>query len=375
MTITQDTPPPGSPGAHPQLRPDVEILRGMDDHPLAFDPISGKYHRLTDSSAALIRRLDGSASLDDIASIMASRQHTPPEQARERLDRFVGELGTHGLLLGSTAQVAPPGRFSRTRLMPRYLITRTLLPRLLEPLAQVVRLVPGWLSAVVFLIAGLVGGGYALNVFASGAAVSRDVVGIGSILAIPCLLAQIFLHESMHAMVAQVLRRPVRGLGVALLFYFMPLAYVDRTDAYRLPGRGGRVMLALAGPLSDGVVSGVTAYLLVTQEGVIAQTCAALLVLQILNFLTNLNPMLPSDGYCAIEAGFGLIDPRGRAFTLIKHRFTGAPLPSYLHNVSTTGRRLYLVYGVLCVLYAALLAYFVIGTFIHSFQISMQAVS
>ena len=103
-----------------------------------------------------------------------------------------------------------------------------------------------------------------LLVFAHGHATNRTAVGLGSLLAIPLVLLQILIHETLHAVVAQYLRRPVRGLGVALLFYFMPLAYVDRTDAYRHRGRPGRVMLAVAGPLSDGIAGGCTALVLVT---------------------------------------------------------------------------------------------------------------
>lgn len=358
----------------PALRSDVEILTGMDDIPLAYDPVSKKYHRLSPSGAVLIRHLDGRTTVQDL-SVQLTRAGSDPQIARSRLELFVDELRTSGLLVDSPPVQEGGKRFSASRLMPRYLLT-TSVARVLEPVVGPLRAVSATLLSALFVLLGTVGMIVAVIVFAQGHAISREAVGIGSVLAIPAILLQILIHETMHAVVAQYLRRPVRGMGVALLFYFMPLAYVDRTDAYRHRGRPGRVLLAMAGPLTDGICGGINAIILIsTGPGIVHQTSAALLMLQVLNFATNLNPMLPSDGYCALEAGFGLVDPRGRAFALLKHRVLHRPLPSYLISVSPAKRRAYLVYGAVCILYALALAYVVIGIFISSFATAFQGVA
>jgi putative peptide zinc metalloprotease protein len=179
-------------------------------------------------------------------------------------------------------------------------------------------------------------------------------------------LVQVLIHESSHAVVAQVLKVPVRGLGVALLFFFMPLAYVDRTDAYRLRHRRGRALLALAGPLADGWVMGATGIVASVAHGTVASLAAALLVVQGLSLATNVNPLLPSDGYSAIEAATGLVDPRGRALALVRHAVRRQPLPSYLAHQSPAARRAYLTYGGACLAYIGVLAYFMLGNILHA---------
>ncbi|MFF8838283.1 PqqD family peptide modification chaperone [Streptomyces sp. NPDC015130] len=356
----------------PKLREDLEIIRGMDDHPLMFDPKGGTYHRLTKSAAALLRQFDGAHTLDELSALMAERRGVPAEGVRGELTAFVDELSRSGLLVGTEAEREPKkragGRFGTSMLMPRFVVTRSL-PKVLEPLARLLRPVPAWLSVGVFAGGGLLGILLGLYTVLTSAPPAKDLLGTGTLVAIALMFLQILVHESAHAMVCQVLKVPVRGLGVALLFYFMPLAYVDRTDAYRVRSRGGRVLLAVAGPLSDGWFTGAAALLVLTADGPVAQVAGALLIFQMLNLVTNINPMLPSDGYAALEAGFGLVDARGRAFTLLKHRLLGRPLPGFLERMPARSRRLHVTYGIVCCVYTVALGFFVVQSLIWSFEL------
>jgi putative peptide zinc metalloprotease protein len=356
----------------PKLREDLEIIRGMDDHPLVFDPQGGTYHRLTRSAAALLRQFDGTRSMDELSALMAERRGVAAEGVRRELDTFVAELTRSGLLVGTEperpAKKRAGGRFGTSMLMPRFVVTRAL-PAVLEPAARPLRRIPALLSVGVFAAGGVLGILLGLYTVLTSAPPAEELLGTGTLVAIALMLFQILVHESAHAMVAQVLGVPVRGLGVALLFYFMPLAYVDRTDAYRVRSRGGRVLLALAGPLSDGWFTGAAALLVLTADGPVAQVAGALLIFQMLNLVTNVNPMLPSDGYAAIEAGFGLVDARGRAFALLKHRLLGRPLPGFLERMPVRSRRLHLVYGLVCSVYTVALGYFVVQSLIWSFAL------
>ncbi|MFJ9792550.1 PqqD family peptide modification chaperone [Streptomyces globosus] len=344
----------------------------MDDHPLVFDPQGGTYHRLTRSAAALLRQFDGTRSMDELSALMAERRGVAAEGVRRELDTFVAELTRSGLLVGTEperpAKKRTGGRFGTSMLMPRFVVTRAL-PAVLEPAARPLRRIPALLSVGVFAAGGVLGILLGLYTVLTSAPPAEELLGTGTLVAIALMLFQILVHESAHAMVAQVLGVPVRGLGVALLFYFMPLAYVDRTDAYRVRSRGGRVLLALAGPLSDGWFTGAAALLVLTADGPVAQVAGALLIFQMLNLVTNVNPMLPSDGYAAIEAGFGLVDARGRAFALLKHRLLGRPLPGFLERMPVRSRRLHLVYGLVCSVYTVALGYFVVQSLIWSFAL------
>ncbi|UNS97086.1 PqqD family peptide modification chaperone [Streptomyces tubbatahanensis] len=344
----------------PKLREGLEVIRGMDDHPLLYDADSGIYHRLSRSAAGLVQRLDGSRSLEDIATLMTQRGTKTPEAARTELDRFVQNLYDSGLLDGSpTPQRAHHAgrRGKRSQMMPRFVVSRTMMPRLLEPVAAVLRKVSGSALAGVHLVGGVVGTLVAVWALFAGPSADPRLAHWTTLIAFVLFLIQIVLHETAHAMVAQILKVPVRGFGFALLFYFMPLAYVDRTDAYRLRERGSRVVLALAGPVNDGWVAGITALVAVTANGTVATVAATMLVFQVFSVITNLNPLLPSDGYAALEAGMGTVDARGRAFGLLKHVLLRRPLPSHLAAMTPAARRLHLAYGALCTLYVLVLAY------------------
>ncbi|MFI7240617.1 PqqD family peptide modification chaperone [Streptomyces qinglanensis] len=350
----------------PKLREGLEVIRGMDDHPLLYDASSGIYHRLSRSAAGLVQRLDGSRSLEDIATMMAAHGTKTPEAARTELDRFVRNLYDSGLLDGApTPQRARDTgrRGKRNQMMPRFVVSRTLLPRLLEPLAVPLRRVPGRVTAGVHLAGGVLGTVLACWALFAGPSPDPRPAHWTTLLALVLFLCQIVLHECAHAMVAQILKVPVRGFGFALLFYFMPLAYVDRTDAYRLRSRASRAVLALAGPVNDGWAAGLTALVAVMADGTAASVAATMLVFQIFSLITNLNPLLPSDGYAALEAGMGTVDARGRAFGLLKHTLLRRPLPSHLAAMTPAARRLHLAYGALCTLYVLVLAYVaVLGT-------------
>ena len=49
------------------------------------------------------------------------------------------------------------------------------------------------------------------------------------------VVVEVTLHELGHATVCEALGTPVREAGVALWCSVIPIAYVDCTDAYRLP--------------------------------------------------------------------------------------------------------------------------------------------
>lgn len=349
----------------PKFRTDIEIIRGMDNHPLAYDPATGAYHRLSESAVKLVRHLDGEHSITELSTVIASGRRVPPEKVQAELDLFVRELGEGGLLEGAAAPAGKSrtGRLRLSMLMPRFVLSRSM-PRLLEPLARVLRRIPPLPVVAIFAAGGLAGVAFGLFRIAQGA--SGQLLGWAAAAAVGLFLVQVLVHESAHAVVAQVLRVPVRGFGVALLFFFMPLAYVDRTDAYRLRGRGGRVLLALAGPLADGWAMGATGIVSGVAHGSIGTLAAALLIIQGLSLATNANPLLPSDGYSAIEAATGLVDPRGRSLALVRHVVRRQPLPSYLAHQTPAARRAYLAYGGVCLAYIGVLGYFMLGNILHA---------
>jgi putative peptide zinc metalloprotease protein len=168
------------------------------------------------------------------------------------------------------------------------------------------------------------------------------------------LLVQVILHESAHALTCLALGTPIREFGIKLWCLVLPAPYVDRTDAYRLRRRTGRVVIALAGPFVDLVCAGVSGAVVLLADGPPAQLARALLALQLFVLATNLNPLLPSDGHQAIEAGLGELNIRHRATTYLTCRLLRRPLPAAYRSLTRGRRRLYLAYALLSLGYVAL---------------------
>ncbi|GII03191.1 hypothetical protein Pta02_51990 [Planobispora takensis] len=341
-----------------QLRPDVEVITGIDDRPLLYNTSTGRYLALTPSGVRLLDLLDGSRTGETIVSQLSD--HRPdPASARDRVGAFLGDLRQAGVLT-----VEPPAqdrgsrimRFSLREHMPRLKLTGRV-EHVMEPIAALLRKAPARAlsAAVVAIVLASMGVGlYALLNPAGHAYPALWWV------AMPILILQVVVHEAAHALVCQYLRAPIREAGVGLMLYFMPVAYVDRTDAYRIRSRGGRVMIALAGPFSDQIWYGVTGVVALTVGGQVGDIAYVLLVLQTLLTVVNLNPLLPSDGYHAIAAATGAVNLRGRAFAYLAHVVLRSPLPSSMHALTGWKRAGYLLFGALCFLYAAGLAVLVL---------------
>ncbi|MFI6597069.1 hypothetical protein ACIBHX_12480 [Nonomuraea sp. NPDC050536] len=336
--------------SEPRLREDVELLTGMDDHPLVYDPANGTYHRITRSAKVVLSHLDGTRTREELLAFLGERGGR-----REELEAFLASLEQSGLLVGSQRDPEKKKRIRTSMFMPRIILTRAL-PGLLEPPAAVLRRVDPRALVVLASLGALVGFPLGVYTLVHSPPPFEHLGGAPFIVAAILQLLSVVVHESAHALVAQVLRVPVRGLGVALLFYFLPLAFVDRTDAYRLRGRGGRVVLALAGVMSDGWLTGVNAVVALTAHGFVQHTSLFLLGFQLVGLVINLNPLLPSDGYTAIEVATGLVDPRGRAFTLLGNLVVPRPLPPYLTNLPRRARLAYLAYGLISTTYVCVLA-------------------
>ena len=174
--------------------------------------------------------------------------------------------------------------------------------------------------------------------------------------AVVLIITELATHECSHAIVMSTLGVPIREVGIGLLYYFAPVAYVDRTHTYELRSRTGRVMIALAGPLTDCLWLAAWAVLSRLTQGEASDLFSMLVSAQLLLLAANLNPLFRSDGYQALEAAFGSVNMRSRAISLVSHRMLRMPLPSYLLVLSTRVRVGYWIYSILSVIYLALLA-------------------
>ena len=348
------------------LRPDVETIVGADHASMLFDPVTGRYTRVGAGTVRLLESLDGTITGRQIADQWSQASGRLQQDVSDRLALVLGELAQAGMLAGtadestddasSTSTFGPAARNSRKNLArtlhrtptATFAIITTALPRLVGPLAGALRIIPSRVRialAVVIAATGLVSGISLLITH------PLPMVITPYLIAVAVVLLQTVVHEFWHAIICVLHGVTPRELGVALWYGFMPIAYVDRTDSYRLPGRGGRVAICIAGPVQDlGWVAIYTA-LALTVDGVVGQVAHVAVVLALYLVLFNLNPLLPTDGQQAVEAATGEVNFRGRAMAYLGHLLLRVPLPSYLIRVSRGRRYGYLAYGGLCAAY------------------------
>jgi putative peptide zinc metalloprotease protein len=220
------------------------------------------------------------------------------------------------------------------------------LPRVLEQVSRVVDRVPRPVArTILLLVAGLVP-------LCIAAALTHGTSGPPHAvwMLIPLMLAQGLAHECAHALACQRYGVPVREAGVGLLFYIFPVAYVDRTDAYRLTARRQRVVIALAGPATDLLWAAGYAVVVLAAGGDVARLGQVGLIFSLILVARNLNPLMPSDGFQALEAGLGWINFRGRVMGSLLDSLPGARRRSGT-TVSVRGRALYCALAVIWLMY------------------------
>ena len=356
----------------PRLRRGVKLIVGMDDQPMLFDSVSGAYHRLGGAAAFIVDQFDGARSLPTIIDQLPQEIDAA---GRQRIARLVEYLRSKSLLeggappkvvvqqerarkradgrhvapphVGKHEQIHPP-RWNGNWMLPRFMLIRSY-RRAVAPVVTALHHLPARTLGCLFVLAAA--GGYAAGVealihLAGGPLPPARVY----VIAVAIQLVSIVGHESWHAIVAGYLGTPVRGLGVAFMFWVLPIAYVDRTDSYQVRSRLGRAMLAFAGICSDGVVCGAEAAAALALTGTARQVALTLCAFQRTMLVTNLNPLTQSDGVATVEALTGSVNLRGRSMLILRSVFTRAPLPPALARMRLTVRGAYFLYGLACAL-------------------------
>ena len=371
-TVTSTPMSPGSAPTNPipRLRRGVSLIVGMDNQPMLFDSDSGKYHRLGAAAAFIVNQFDG---VRPLPTIIEELPQDIDEAGAKRITSLVDNLRDKSLLVGSEPAPAVPAAPARTRRtrgrhtaqprqarhlkverprrsggwwLPRIIIARKY-HRIVAPIVTLLQRLPARALSWVFLALAACGysaGAMALSSLAGGPRPSVFVF----ITAVAIQLVSILLHESWHAIVAGYLGTPIRGLGVALMFWAIPIAYVDRTDSYRVRSRRGLTMLALAGIFSDGVVCGLEAAVAWASTGTVRQVALTLCAFQLTMLVTNLNPLTQSDGVAAVEAATGSVNLRGRSMFVLRCVLRRQPLPPALAVMRPAVRWGYFIYGLAC---------------------------
>lgn len=112
------------------------------------------------------------------------------------------------------------------------------------------------------------------------------------------MVASVSLHEFAHGAALIYFGERVRRIGV-MLFYFFPAFFCDVTEAWKLPNKNQRTIIALAGVVSTFGIAGLaTSIYVITGRGM--QWLAIAAIVLYAESLLNLMPFIKLDGYIAL---------------------------------------------------------------------------
>jgi putative peptide zinc metalloprotease protein len=343
------------------LSPNVERLTGADFQPMLYLTAERRYIRLSRGAANLLDALDGATTTAQILTEV--NDGGDPKLGERRREAVLGTIdrlrhaGAFTLDAGGEAVPERAGWRKWIAANPKLKITRGIDPLVTWPALIAVRhgratrlmMMALLVASLTLCIAGLVS-------FSTPTAILWPAVfGI--------LLVEVAVHELSHAAVCKAFGVAVREAGVMLWWWFLPLAYVDCTDIYRLPARRSRVLVALAGPYVDLVGAGAAAAVALSASGEVSGTATIVFLSLLLMLARNLTPLLPTDGYHALEAATGELNLRRRAWSHMRAWFadrgiggrslSGADGASWGRRHTNRGRRheVYAAYGVVTALY------------------------
>jgi putative peptide zinc metalloprotease protein len=384
----------------PRLRPHVHLsahsYRGRRWYVLQ-DPATGECQRISVAAYALVGRMDGNATLDEVfrSTVTALGDDAPTQ---DEAIRVLGSLHRADVLQSDM----PP---DVSELFTRSLRTKPAgLKQLLRPFTIRVPIVDPdvWLSNWKFLVQPLFTKASAVIVIASlvltalfgvlnAQALARDA---GSLIGDPrswlaLVVAYIglkVLHELGHAFAARVFGAEVHEMGITLLF-FVPIPYVDTSGAGAFSEKQRRIIVSLAGVAVEGMAAGLGLFgWWLIEPGFVKGFCAQLFILGTASTLMfNGNPLLRYDAYYALADALEIPNfyERSRAHLrgFAERRFLG--LEDVRNAVQAEGEAVWLTtYGIASSLYRGLLIFVIawmlsnllpkVGTLVGLFWIAVQ---
>ncbi len=168
-----------------------------------------------------------------------------------------------------------------------------------------------------------------------------------------CTVLMLVVHEYAHALTCKHFGGEVREIGIIVFLFLIPAAYCDVSDAHLFSERRKKLWVTLAGTYSTFVLASLGALLFASTvpTALLNHLGLVLMASGYATVLTNLNPLLPLDGYFFLGDLLGIDNLRDRAPDYAKAWlaafFTGRPRP----KESPHNHRVFFVYFVVGTLY------------------------
>lgn len=349
---------------HPALASQVQIERQREGGQPVYvltDPLAGKSHRLGLGAMSFVRHLDGERSINEIwEACVDSLEQDAPSQGD--IVRLLAQLHQADLIRGDVpadiVELSERGRKQSSALLKQNLLGPMMfrLPlfdpdRFLEVTFPLIRPLVSWFGFVAWLCLISYAGVLAIMESATLVQAWSDLAWNASSIALVAVVYVLLktLHELGHGWVAKRFGAPVHEVGIMFLV-FMPVPYVDASEAGALPGRHRRAAVAAAGIIVETALAAL-AFLAWREMEPGPWRAAAynlMLIGGISTVFVNGNPLLRFDGYYVFSDLIGIpnLAPRANRFwaEITQNKIFGAKNVE-IHPATRFERVVYVIYA------------------------------
>ncbi|MEN8145818.1 MAG: hypothetical protein ABFS14_12815, partial [Gemmatimonadota bacterium] len=319
----------------PKLHSDVKIVRREVKgvvHYVVREPTENKYFQFDPVVITLMRLMDGERTPEEIADAAAETLGARPSAGV--VADFAQKLKRMGIVERSPAEqhLMLQERLRRKRKIRSKQRAQSSILRLefsygdpdrvFGRMQQALRWMwtPGFVAvSMLFFATYFIVTTTRWQAFAEGTIALYTLNGIGPwdiVLLIVITTIITIIHELGHGLTTKAHGGEVRDWG-AMLFYFSPAFYCDTSDAWTFQKRAHRLWTTFGGPwieLMLATVAGVVWAL--TEPGTFVNWVAFLTFLTggLSSIFSNMNPLIPLDGYYALADWLEMPNLRGAAF-------------------------------------------------------------
>lgn len=353
---------------NPRFRTDLVESRqveGDQTYYIVKDPRTQRFFRMREVEHKIVQLLDGQTPLPKIALKIEGEYGL--KLPLEQLERFVDKLDEFLFLESEKSEKKLISIGSKWEKKDKTFLERILFVKLkaFDPDELVTKLEKKFqfVFSPYFLALGLLLCLLAARVTAlrwdefSGLTLGQLFRAESILVVFFTIFVTISLHEFAHAITLKHFGGEVRQMGF-LLLYFQPCFYCDVSDAYLFTEKRKKILVTFAGVIFQIFFWSLStlAWHLLPEGSSLGHLFFIASAFTLLTVLFNLNPLIKLDGYYILADWVGIPNLRSKAFGYLKTKWLELAFGAKSKLPAYTGRerRIFLLYGVLGLIYSFL---------------------
>lgn len=346
----------------PQLAADLESAAQPDGERTAHivgAASVGRYILLRQTEMKVLQLLDATRPPQEVCTTF--QQAHGGKLSLATLIKFLAKLDEAGILAGARAQAATEQAGT-----PQHYLRFNLF----NPDQLFARMLPGlrwiWTTEFVVITLGLmlVASWLVSRNWAEFSAHAGRLISNHYLVIFIAGTLVVFSHEFAHGLTCKAFGGRATEVGVLLVYYFMPALYCNVSGIHLIPQRNRRLWVIAAGIYWQMIVGtlGLLAWCALAPETLWADVALAFGIGSLVDVVFNANPLIKLDGYYFLSQWLRLpnLMDRARAYwrSLWERILTGVREEK---DYSQRERKIYAAFGLLSVIYTALLIGFIIA--------------